>query len=113
MGQSSLRWTVRALHDRMSLPNGQKRANAGAKARTNQKLPTFPTSSALQTTKGDFHSVSPGIADRGRTALPHSQLAPLARPQSFRALRHHPELGRGGGEKMQTRELKPTTWIGP
>jgi hypothetical protein len=62
MGQSSLRWTVRALHDRMSLPNGQKRANAGAKARTNQKLPTFPTSSALQTTKGDFHSVSPGIA---------------------------------------------------
>ena len=53
-----------ALHDRMGRRNGKRRATAGARARTNQKLPSFPTNSAVQTIRGDFHSVSPGIAVR-------------------------------------------------
>lgn len=45
--------------------------------------------------------------DRGRPALSDGQLASLARPPRLRALRHDPELGRGGGKKKAKPASKP------
>src|SRR5689334_17532104 len=41
------------------------------------------------------------------------ELAPLARPPRLCPLCHHPELGRGGGEKRRRRAWTRTSWTGP
>ena len=46
---------------------------------------------------GRRHRRPPGR--RGRPALPHRRVGPLARPPRVRPLRHDPELGRGRGGK--------------
>src|SRR5712691_6594937 len=49
---------------------------------------------------------------RGRSALPPSELALVARPPYLCALCDHPELGRGWGEKRRRRAWTPTSLTG-
>ena len=56
------------------------------------------------------HRRPPG--HRGRLAVSHRQLEPLARSPRVRPLRHDPELGRGRGGKRRRDGSTPTTSTG-
>ena len=57
-------------------------------------------------------AASGAAGDRRRPALSGGQLASLARPPSLCALRHNPELGRGGGGKKANGASTVSTWTG-
>ena len=58
-------------------------------------------------------AASGAAGDRGRPALSGGQLAPVAGSPGLRALRHDPELGRGGGGKKANGGSTVNTWTGP
>ena len=53
------------------------------------------------------------VGGRGRFALLHRRMGPVARPPRVRPLRHHPKRGGGRGGNRRSVNWRPPIWTGP